>query len=153
MADQKSNSFTKLHLQSRWLIVMLISNIILLIIAFSLPSKKMIEEVYNISEELLAVGSVDPDSKLIIDEGYILIKQQCQTCHNLDLVKQNFFTREVWLEKIRWMQATQNLWDLGENEEPILNYLAKYYSPSQKDGGSLEFSRRANLNTEWYILD
>jgi len=65
------------------------------------------------------------------------------------LVTQNRATREGWKEMIIWMQATQGLQDLGENEKPILDYLAKHYAPE-------ELGRRANLNVdeiEWYILE
>jgi hypothetical protein len=48
---------------------------------------------------------------------------------------------------IRWMQATQNLWDLGANEGIILDYLAKHYAP-QNTG------RRAPLtDITWYELE
>ena len=50
---------------------------------------------------------------------------------------------------IRWMQATQGLWDLGANEPIILDYLEKHYSPKAK-------GRRTNLDIEsieWYILN
>ena len=48
---------------------------------------------------------------------------------------------------IRWMQASQGLWDLGPNEEIIVSYLAKNYAPEKK-------GRRANLqDIEWYKLE
>ncbi len=48
---------------------------------------------------------------------------------------------------IRWMQQTQNLWDLGENEELILDYLSTYYPPEEK-------GRRENLkDIEWYEME
>ena len=48
---------------------------------------------------------------------------------------------------IRWMQETQNLWDLGTNEELILDYLAKHYAPD-------EAGRRPNLpSPTWYVLE
>ena len=30
---------------------------------------------------------------------------------------------------IRWMQETQGLWPLGEDEDRVLNYLAANYGP------------------------
>ena len=54
-------------------------------------------------------------------------------------------TAERWDETIKWMQETQNLWDLGENQEVIVNYLVTNYPPKKSSG------RRANLtNIEWY---
>ena len=48
---------------------------------------------------------------------------------------------------IEWMQATQGLWDLGENEPIILDYLATNYAPE-------EVGRRANLEeVAYYMLD
>ena len=45
------------------------------------------------------------------------------------------------------MQETQELWDLGNNEAPILDYLAKHYGPENK-------GRRENLeDIEWYELE
>ncbi len=50
---------------------------------------------------------------------------------------------------IRWMQATQGLHDLGENEDAIVKYLAAHYAPQ-------EVGRRAALDMEaieWYLLE
>jgi hypothetical protein len=79
-------------------------------------------------------------------DGVMLVVQHCTSCHSAKLVTQNRMSKEKWLATIRWMQETQNLWDLGLNEEPILNYLSTYYAPN-------EVGRRANLaNIEWYEL-
>ena len=80
-------------------------------------------------------------------EGLMLVVNNCTNCHSAKLVTQNRMSRERWTATIRWMQETQNLWDLGGNEEPIVNYLATHYAPIQK-------GRRQNLtNIEWYELD
>ena len=71
----------------------------------------------------------------------------CTSCHSAKLVTQNRMSKEKWLATIRWMQETQNLWDLGANEEIIVNYLATYYAPSRS-------GRRKNLGEiEWYELE
>ena len=81
------------------------------------------------------------------EEGYKLIWANCTPCHSAKLITQNRATREGWDSMIDWMQKTQNLWNLGENREKILDYLAKNYPPEEK-------GRRENLaNIEWYILD
>lgn len=80
-------------------------------------------------------------------EGLMLVVNNCTNCHSAKLVIQNRMSKEKWLATIRWMQETQNLWDLGESEKHILNYLSTYYAPDQK-------GRRDNLkNIEWYVLE
>lgn len=87
----------------------------------------------------VATGFID-------DEGMEVTIQNCTACHSAKLVTQNRMSREGWKATITWMQETQNLWDLGANEELILTYLAKNYAPTNK-------GRRQNLeNIEWYEL-
>ncbi|NRA13141.1 MAG: monoheme cytochrome C [Crocinitomicaceae bacterium] len=101
---------------------------------------------YKVEEKPEVVDGIEIESGLIYAEGYLLVKQQCTSCHSLELVTQNRATRAGWKENIRWMQETQGLWDLGTLEGPILDYLSKNYGPK-------EASRRANLkNIEWYEL-
>ncbi|REG82499.1 hypothetical protein [Algoriphagus antarcticus] len=84
---------------------------------------------------------------LITGEGLELIKGNCISCHSSALILQNRFTREGWHDKIVWMQETQGLWDLGENEAKILDYLATNYAPEAPKG------RRIPLTgIEWYEL-
>lgn len=79
-------------------------------------------------------------------EGLMLVVNNCTNCHSAKLVTQNRMSKERWLATIRWMQETQNLWDLGGNEETIVDYLATYYAPTEK-------GRRQNLaDIEWYDL-
>lgn len=83
----------------------------------------------------------------IEDEGMQATIQNCTGCHSAKLVTQNRMSREGWKATIVWMQETQNLWDLGANEELILNYLSKNYAPTNK-------GRRQNLEVaEWYELN
>ena len=83
---------------------------------------------------------------LIVDDGFELVVRNCTGCHSGKIIAENRADREGWLETIRWMQQTQKLWKLGEDEYPILNYLAKNYGPVKK-------GRRAQLsNIEWYEL-
>lgn len=79
-------------------------------------------------------------------EGLMTVVANCTACHSAKLVTQNRMTREGWEQTIRWMQKTQNLWDLGPNEAVILDYLATHYAPEKK-------GRRQNLaDIEWYEL-
>jgi hypothetical protein len=80
-------------------------------------------------------------------EGLQLVINNCTTCHSAKLVTQNRMSKERWKATIRWMQETQNLWNLGANEEIIIDYLATYYAPTEK-------GRRPNLDTiDWYELN
>jgi len=80
-------------------------------------------------------------------EGLMEVVNNCTSCHSAKLVTQNNMSKKRWIETIRWMQETQNLWDLGRNEAVIVNYLATNYAPKDK-------GRRENLtNIEWYVLE
>ncbi len=84
---------------------------------------------------------------LVEAEGLMEVVNNCTNCHSALLVTQNRMNKERWIATIRWMQETQNLWDLGKNEEIIVNYLVSNYPPAKK-------GRRANLeNIEWYELE
>ena len=79
-------------------------------------------------------------------DGLMAVVNNCTNCHSAKLVTQNRMTAAGWQSTIKWMQETQNLWDLGQNEELIVAYLAKYYAPENK-------GRRENLtNIQWYEL-
>ena len=90
---------------------------------------------------------IDPESGLVIGPGFNLVKTNCLGCHSGKLIIQNRASRATWKETIVWMQETQNLWDLGENEAKILDYLAEHYAPG-------ESGRRLPLvEVEWYDLE
>ncbi|WP_405396758.1 monoheme cytochrome C [Maribacter sp. Asnod2-G09] len=73
--------------------------------------------------------------------------QNCTNCHSSKLVIQNRMNAERWKSTIKWMQETQNLWDLGENETIIINYLVTNYPPKK-------VGRRAVLtDVDWYQLE
>ena len=98
-------------------------------------------------DEEEVVDGVHVASGLLVAEGFETVRAQCTACHSGKLVAQNRATRSGWKEMITWMQETQGLWPLGENEPIILDYLATNYGPE-------ETGRRANLEeVEWYILE
>ena len=71
----------------------------------------------------------------------------CTACHSAQLITQNRMNEEGWNTTIRWMQETQNLWELGDNQEIIVNYLVKNYPVIDK-------GRRENLeNIQWYDFE
>lgn len=94
----------------------------------------------------LAVPEVNEATGLVMDETFPLIIAHCTSCHSAKLITQNRATRDGWASMIDWMQATQGLWKFDEHEPQILDYLAKYYGPT-------ESGRRENLAVEeWYEL-
>lgn len=101
--------------------------------------------------DYIEVGAVENgihvETGFVYDDGIEAVITSCTPCHSAKLVTQNRATKEGWLGIIRWMQETQNLWDLGKNETIILDYLAKHYAPKEK-------GRRENLtDIEWYELE
>ncbi|WP_031530754.1 hypothetical protein [Dyadobacter crusticola] len=102
----------------------------------------------EVAAALADTAKKDPETGLVTDGNLYLVKAQCTTCHNSKLILQNRFTRDGWKQKIRWMQTNHNLWDLGETEKPVLDYLEKHYGPT------VTAARRAPLNDiKWYKLD
>lgn len=92
----------------------------------------------------------DPETGLAIDPQLMLVKGQCTACHSSKLILQSRFSRDKWIERIRWMQRTQKLWDLGESEPIILDYLVKYYGPAT---GSFDGRREPLQSIKWYKLE
>jgi len=109
-------------------------------------AKQSPKDIVAIPKELIKNGIHTPTGFKVGDHLHMVVAT-CTACHSAKLVTQNRATKEGWKDMIVWMQETQNLWDLGENEEPILSYLAKHYGPE-------ETGRRKPLeNIEWYSLD
>ena len=124
---------------------------ILIISSFLLISMSLKQEKYkpiNVSNKTLAdTTKYDETTGLVVSEGLNLVIANCTACHSSKLITQFHTDRQGWLEKIRWMQQKQKLWDLGEAEPKILDYLAKNYPPTEK------VNKRANLkNISWYKL-
>lgn len=80
-------------------------------------------------------------------EGLELVLGNCTNCHSAKLIIQNRATRDGWKNMIRWMQETQKLWDLGDQEAKILDYLEANYAPEYKG------RRQPLTEIEWYTLD
>ena len=116
----------------------------------SILEKKPVEtELVDIDQQVedLIENGIHVATGFVDGDGLTEVIQNCTNCHSAKLVTQNRMTKEGWVATIRWMQETQNLWDLGNNEEIIVNYLATNYAPDQK-------GRRDILtNIEWYTLE
>jgi len=98
------------------------------------------------SDDDSIVNGIHVQSGLIDAPGLMTVVNNCTNCHSAQLLTQNRMDSAGWESTIDWMQETQNLWDLGTNEEIIVNYLVTNYPISKK-------GRRQNLeNIEWYNL-
>lgn len=84
---------------------------------------------------------------LVVAEGYREVINNCTNCHSASLVIQNRMDAKGWEATIKWMQETQNLWDLGDNQQLIINYLVSNY-PIKRKG-----RREALSDIEWYPLE
>lgn len=114
------------------------------------PSTEEIDETYVLLPEEEDFDKVENGihvrTGLVEAEGLMAVVNNCTNCHSAQLITQNRMNEERWIATIRWMQETQNLWDLGKNEEIIVNYLVTNYPVTSK-------GRRAPLmNIEWYEL-
>jgi hypothetical protein len=96
--------------------------------------------------EYTIIDGVEQESGFIVDDHWEMTMLTCTACHSGKLVTQNNATREDWEKMIRWMQKTQGLWDLGEQEKPILDYLAKNYGITQSG------RRPAAEISDWYEI-
>lgn len=124
--------------------------IALTITLYFVLKKSVTEEVY---QELNEVTFIELDEETISKSGFVndigvsQVIQNCTQCHSSKLITQNRLNKTGWKATIKWMQETQNLWDLGKNEERIVNYLAKNYAPEAE-------GRRANIEVvQWYELE
>lgn len=105
---------------------------------------------YNEAVTLADTVKIDPESGLIDDPNLMMVKAQCTSCHSTKLIMQHRFTRAGWTERIRWMQKYHKLWNLGEAEKPVLDYLSTHYGPAPAKAQG----RRAPLqNIKWYPLE
>ena len=75
-------------------------------------------------------ADIDEATGLIKESGWELVRAHCGGCHSHKLVTGQRADRQTWLAIIRWMQATQNLWQFdAATEKGILDYLADNYPP------------------------
>jgi len=109
----------------------------------------------NGENEYTTVPNDDPDriedgihvrTGLVDAPGLQETVNNCTNCHSAKLVMQNRMSAERWHATIRWMQETQNLWPLGENEDIIVDYLVTNYPPKEKG------RREALTEVKWFEL-
>ena len=104
-------------------------------------------DVYQTVEaDQVFVNGIHQPTGLKEGEGLTTVVAHCTACHSAQLIIQNRMDEAGWNATIKWMQETQNLWDLGTNQKVIVDYLVNYYPVINK-------GRRENLNNiEWYNL-
>lgn len=91
---------------------------------------------------VFATKEINPQTGLIVDENSELVEANCLACHNSGLIVNMHASKKAWLAAIRWMQGSEGLWEFSpEDEEKILNYLAKNY------GEKFDTRRRIPLAT------
>ncbi len=110
----------------------------------------------SVKEVVEVIPEEDPDkiengihvrTGLVEAKGLMTVVNNCTSCHSSKLIIQNKMNEERWNATIKWMQETQNLWDLGPNQAVIVNYLVTNYPPKNK-------GRRENLtDIDWYELE
>ena len=77
-----------------------------------------------------SAADIDTATGLVKKPGWEQVRAHCGGCHSHALVTSQRADRQTWLDIIRWMQATQNLWQFPpETEAQILDYLASSYPP------------------------
>ena len=74
--------------------------------------------------------TLDEASGFIIDDGWQLTNAHCASCHSAQLITSIRLDRNGWEDIIRLMQAEHGLWDLGDAEPAILDYLTRHYGIS-----------------------
>ena len=113
---------------------------------FLLKPETVVLTPVKIDEDRIENG-IHVRTGLVDAEGLMIVVNNCTNCHSSKLVTQNRMNTERWNATIKWMQETQNLWDLGRNQEVIVNYLVTNYPPIAK-------GRRMVLkDIDWYELE
>ncbi len=78
----------------------------------------------------MPADEIDEATGLIKNPGWEMVRIHCGGCHSHALVTAQRADRQTWLDMIRWMQASQNLWQFDPaTENQILDYLADSYPP------------------------
>ncbi len=128
------------------LLLILVIGLFFLILRNTQSTTSNYQKIETSTDTTAIENGVHINTGLIEAEGLHLVIAHCTSCHSAKLITQNRLSKEGWQETIKWMQETQNLWDLGNDEEAVVNYLAKNYAPT-------DIGRRASLkNIEWYSL-
>lgn len=79
-------------------------------------------------------AEIDTASGLIVDQdqAWQHVRDHCTSCHSSQTLTQQKLSKKKWLDVIRRMQKDEGLWDLGDSEDKVVTYLAKYYGEDSK---------------------
>lgn len=143
--------------QGVYRVVLVLFSSVIVIVLFSIFHTMVIPKLFDIQPAPTAVVENDEEVEfkngihlrtgLIEAQGVMTVIGNCTSCHSSKIILQNRMSAESWNTTIKWMQETQNLWDLGENQEIIVNYLTTNYPIEEK-------GRRENLSDiDWYELE
>ena len=89
--------------------------------------------VLSVLLPLPAFADIDTETGLVKSDGWLQVRAHCGGCHSFALVTNQRADRDTWLDMIRWMQATQNLWQFdAQTERAILDYLSTHYAPTER---------------------
>ena len=85
--------------------------------------------MYRCSTAASHPRELDSATGLVIAEDWELAVAHCGACHSYRLVAAQRGDEAFWRATIRWMQKTQNLWELPEDQERrLIAYLAANYN-------------------------
>lgn len=68
-----------------------------------------------------------------------LVQAQCTGCHSASLIRQQHMSRAQWDATITWMQDSQGLWDIPQDQRTlILDYLGDIQGPDRSGATTAE---------------
>lgn len=151
------NNDSKRGGQDAYRVAIVLFSSVIAIVLFSIFHTMVIPKLFDIQPAATAAVEDEKEVEfkdgihlrtgLIEAQGVMTVISNCTSCHSSKIILQNRMSAESWNTTIKWMQETQNLWDLGENQEIIVNYLTTNYPIEEK-------GRRENLsNIDWYELE
>lgn len=100
---------------------------------------------------LIASSDHAEDQLILIDPVLVedsagtwkLVRAHCTSCHSSQIFKNLRLSSTAWQDVIKRMQEEEGLWDLGDDEPKIVEYLATYFGPAPAT--SQRRSRRAPI--------
>ena len=79
----------------------------------------------------LLCQELDSRTGLVVAPGWQLVMAHCGACHSYQLVTAQRGDEQFWRQTIEWMQRTQNLWQIPDDQRAdIVEYLASNYNES-----------------------